>query len=292
MYHIIINPLAGGTKAIRAMETIERVFNERGEKFSIHRTDKLGDSRKIAAALTRPAEDGDKKRVNVIVVGGDGTVHEVLNGITDPTRCNLGIIPMGTGNDFATTAGIPEDVERALDIIIGSEPRDTDFLIVGGVRCMNIAGLGIDVEVLARYARAKKKGKLTYFRCLLQSVFTYKGTKIDVEIDGEKSSHLAFIAAACNGNKFGGGIVISPTAKIGDGKISVTVVDMIKGLGIIKALSQLSKGKITDNPAAHAYECDRISVKSDEKFIVQLDGELYENLDFDVTLGTGLKMFR
>ncbi|MBQ5926976.1 MAG: hypothetical protein IIX01_03525, partial [Clostridia bacterium] len=219
-------------------------------------------------------------------------LHEVLNGIVDPSRCLLGLIPSGTGNDFAASAGIPEDAEAAAKIILVNAPKQTDYLEVGGVRCMNVGGLGIDVDVLVRYNKKKKKGKINYLLCLIQSLFVYKGTEIEVEIDGEKLSHKALIAAACNGKQFGGGIQICPTAEIDNGKISSIVVDKMGFFKMLVMFARLMKGNILKDEHTQHRVCDRIKVTSDKPFPVQLDGEIYENIDFTVSVLEGLKMYR
>ena len=99
---------------------------------------------------------------DIIVIGGDGTLHEVLNGIVDPTQVRLGLIPSGTGNDFAERIGIPESTEKALSFIIDGEAKETDYLEVGGKRCMNVGGIGMDVDVSERCNKGKLKGKIKY----------------------------------------------------------------------------------------------------------------------------------
>lgn len=308
MYHFIVNPDAGNRKTVKALEVVTRVFKEYGEAYVIHKAEKMGGARRAAAALTGKRSDAkldekensvsrsgkrlDEEEVKIVVFGGDGTLHEVLNGIVDPARCMIGLIPSGTGNDFAASAGIPEDPEAAAKVILVDSAKKTDYLNVGGVRCMNVGGLGIDVDVLVRYEKAKKKGKLKYLLCLIQSLFVYKGTNITVESDGVVTTHKALIAAACNGKKIGGGIKICPIAEIDDGKIDVNVVDKMGFFKIIGAFSRLMKGTILKDKHAHYARVDRIRVTSDKPFPVQLDGEIYENVAFDVIVETDLKMYR
>lgn len=286
MHQIIFNPTAGKKKARKALETVCKTLREKNVSFQVHQTAAAHDAETIARRLTTAGAS------NLVVVGGDGTLHEVLNGIVDPSRCTLGLIPAGTGNDFAEAAEIPLDTEEAIKVLLERKAKPVDFLQVGERRCMNVAGLGIDVQVLQRCARGKMKGKLKYVLSLIQTVFGYKGCKVLVESDGVEVARDVLLAAACNGSQFGGGLRICPTAEIADGKISVVTVDCLGGVfKIVKAFLALIKGKILSLPASSHFLCDRVRLTTQQPCAVQLDGEIYQNLVLDVQVGKGLKMY-
>ncbi len=287
MYHIILNPTAGKKRALKNLFAVEKFLTERELAYTTHKTCAARDAENIARRLT---ESGEK---NLIALGGDGTLHEILNGIVDPTQCNLGLIPSGTGNDFANRAGIPLDPTKAIALIVDGQPKATDYLEVGNRRCMNVGGMGMDVDVLERCKRGKFKGKLKYLFSLLHSLFSFKGLPVVIEREGETEKREALIAAACNGSQFGGGIPICPTAELDDNKVDVVVVDCIGGkIKIIKAFLKLMKGKILQYPATTHYLCDRVRFIPDAPCAMQLDGELYADLAFDVKICKGLQFFR
>ncbi len=287
MYHIILNPTSGKKKSVKNLPIIERILTERGIQFETHRTNAVHDATYIAKRLTLAGEK------ELIVLGGDGTLHEVLSGIADVENCRLGLIPSGTGNDFAGKVGIPMDAEKALEIIIDGETKPTDYLEVDGVRCMNVCGVGMDVEVLERCKKGKLKGKIKYLISLVKSLFAFKGLPVTIENEGRTEKRDALIAAACNGTQFGGGIVICPVAEVDDGKMNVVIVDCIGGkMKIIKAFIQLLKGKILEYPATTHFLCDRVRFTPDTPCTVQLDGELYTDLSFDVKICRGLQFYR
>lgn len=304
MYHIIVNPEAGRHRTLKVIEKVKKVFDSYGAKYVVHKAEHLGAAKGIAKALTKQPTGNvsfdelllqdklPRERAKIVVVGGDGTLHEVLNGIYDLSACEIGVIPSGTGNDFAAAAGIPENPVEASKVILEGTAKDTDFLEVGGVRCMNVAGFGIDVDVLVRYKKCKRRGKLTYLKSLIRSVFSYKGTKVVLENDGVKEEHNAFIAVACNGKQFGGGIRICPPAEIEDGKMDVVIVDFVKGLPVVGAFLKLVRGKIHTYKKTNLFRCEKVTFETEEGTPVQLDGEIYENLKFDVKLCKGLKMYR
>ena len=286
-YHIISNPAAGKNKSLKSIEIIESVFKREGKPFQTHFSQCERDSTRIAKMLT---EQGETK---IIAHGGDGTLHEVLNGLADPSRCELGLIPAGTGNDFAEKIGLPYDEERAVKLILDSEAKATDYLEVGGVRCMNVGGIGMDVDVLERCKKGKIKGKIKYLMSLVQSLFAYKGIKVRVESDGVSEERDVLIAAFCNGSQFGGGIEICPPAEVDDGKLNAMVVDCIGGkIKIIKAFITLMKGKIMEYPQKLHFLCDKLQILPQKPCTVQLDGELYKGLDLTVSVKKGLKFYR
>ena len=292
MFHLIVNPDAGKHKTLRAARTVADYFNEKQQEYVIHEMTSKTLLRTTVEELSQPRKEGEE-RTDIVIVGGDGTMHAVLNAITDVNAVNVGLIPAGTGNDFSASVQIPADAHKAAELILTCAPKDTDYLTVGGVRCMNVGGLGIDVDVLKRYNKSQKiHGKLKYLRCLIQSLLTYKGSDILIETDGKSEKHRAFFAVACNGGQFGGGIRICPAANPSDGLIDVCCVDMVRGVKIVGAFIKLMKGEILQYPKTTHFRCKQVKFYMEGGATVQLDGELYDNLDFNAQIHSGLKFYR
>ena len=128
---------------------------------------------------------------------------------------------------------------------------------------------------------------------LIQSLFSFKGIKVEIENDEKVETREVLIAAACNGSQFGGGIKICPTADSKDGKIEAVVVDCIGGKWkIIKAFIQLMKGKVLEYPLTKHFLCESLRFVPKVPCTAQLDGELYKDLDFSVKLCKGLQFYR
>ena len=287
MFHIIMNPVSGKKKALKNFEKVESLLVDRNVEYEVHKTCAVRDAEDITRHLTGQGEN------DLVVFGGDGTLHEVLNGIEKPEECRLGLVPSGTGNDFAEKLGIPLQADKAMLRILDGEAKPIDYLDVGGVRCMNVAGVGMDVDVLERCQKGKMRGKLKYLSSLLQSLFAFKGYPIVMYKDGKEERHDALLAAACNGSQFGGGIPICPAAEVDDGLMNVVLVDCIGGkFKLVRALLTLLKGKILEYQKTTHFLCDRIRFEPLVPCTVQLDGELYKNLPFDVKICKGLKMYR
>ena len=181
MLHFICNPISGNGKASKAADTIMTKLNDSDIPYEFHFSDEKGHATQIARELT---EQGYK---DIIVVGGDGTLHEVLNGLCDPKQVNLGLIASGSGNDLGGFVGIPKDPIAALDIILNGTPKPTDYLMCSGIRGINVLGTGVDVDILKRCYKSKiLKGKFKYMISTLISVFLYKYPHATVTVDGKE----------------------------------------------------------------------------------------------------------
>ncbi|HIY77904.1 MAG TPA: diacylglycerol kinase family lipid kinase [Candidatus Borkfalkia excrementavium] len=288
MYNIIYNPRSGGGKKRRVYARVIQRLDALHAEYRVFETEK----EKQALWLTR--ELTSEGPCDVIVVGGDGTLHEVLNGFTDFENCRLGLIPAGTGNDFAAAAKIPVDPDAALDLILQGEPKPTDFMQMDGVRGINVIGTGIDVEILKR-CRASKilRGKFQYVISLIISLIKFKNYKMRTVCNGEEHEYKTLIACIGNGRQIGGGIRMCPEAVLDDGLLDFVVVDDVKKSRVPAAFVKLMKGKILEEKFTRFVRTDRVEVFPEKKLTVQVDGELYDDLPFRVQIVKGkLMMYR
>lgn len=291
MLHFIYNPIAGKGKSKRFHERLAALLSEKGLPHRFHETRGPGDAREIAARLTAP---GDRAARDIVAMGGDGTLNEVLNGLRDPAGARLGIVPCGSGNDFAAVAGIPDTPEGALHLLTEGQAKYTDYMECAGVRGINAIGTGIDVDILRRYNRMKVlKGSAAYLASLVMTLCVYRARRFTELINGEKRPHRALIACAGNGQRIGGGIPICPEAKIDDGLMDIVIVDDIRRLRIPGAFVKLLKRQIMTLPTACFRRDARLRIRSDAPMPIQIDGEIYEDLPFDVRLVSGvLQVYR
>lgn len=288
MYNIILNPKSGEGKKKKLHQRALARFAERKAEFRVFETEKAGQASILARELTQ--EGGD-----VVVIGGDGTLHEAVCGFTNFENCALGLIPAGTGNDFAAAAGIPAAAEDAVDLILGSQPKYTEYMqLPQGVRGINVAGTGIDVEILRRCRSSKiLRGKFQYIISLIISLCKFKNYKMKVRVNGKESSYNALIACVGNGFRIGGGIPMCPEAKLGDGLLDFVVVDDVKKLAVPPAFVKLMKGKILKEKFTFFERCEHIEILPEKPLTLQVDGELYENLPFTVDIVKDrLRMYR
>lgn len=287
---LIVNPIAGGRngkKTRRVLYKLEERLNERKIKYKIHIIGEHNGSREKTESLIKEGA------TNIIAVGGDGTLHQVLNGITDFEKVNMGIIPCGTGNDFATAIGLPKNPIKALDLIIDGEAKYTDFMQTPKVRGLNVIGMGIDVDVLKRYNALKRKTKFNYTSCLIKTLMNFEYSDFQIEVNGKKEVVRSFIVCACNGSMFGGGIPICPIADATDNSLDMLTVREMKKLKIIGAFLKLKAGKVFKIKQTTHEKTEKIKVTLPTPYVVNVDGELYENIPFEVEIVKNkLKIYR
>lgn len=290
MFEIIFNPIAGKGKAAQFRPLLEASLREKRIPHRFHETHGPGDAMRLARQLT----EGRADDCDIVAMGGDGTLNEVLNGVADPSRVRLGILPCGSGNDFAAVAGIPVAVKGALDVLLSCQARFTDYLECCGVRGINAIGTGIDVDILRRYGRMKLlKGSAAYLASLVLTLFSYRAKRFSEVVDGAARPHNALIACVGNGQRIGGGIPICPEASIDDGLMDIVIVDDIPRSGIPGAFVRLMRGNILRLPKTAFRRDTRLRLDCNGPMPVQVDGEIHEKLPFDVRVISGaLRIYR
>lgn len=281
---MIVNPVAGSGKGLTDWPIISKLLRDNHISFDFAFTEK----KYHATELTVEAVNNDYKKI--IVIGGDGTIHEVVNGLfiqkkVETTGVLLSVIAVGTGNDWIRMFGIPRKYTEAIQAIL----KENSFLQdVGRVtyyesmyhqhRYMaNVAGIGFDASVNRRYNRLKEEGKYNkwlYIYSLFKAVFSYRSTKVGVYVDGTKVvDSMVYSAAVGIGKYNGGGMQQVPDAIADDGLFDITVIKKISRLTILLHLRALYNGRIYHVPQALFYRGRRIKITSDPPIAIEVDGE-------------------
>jgi YegS/Rv2252/BmrU family lipid kinase len=230
---------------------------------------------------------------NFIVVGGDGTLNEVVNGVFSQTICPsseivLAMIPVGTGNDWGKMFGIPHSYEESIKIIRKRKVRPQDVGIIEFTtgnqaekrHFLNIAGMGFDALVVQRTNRQKemgKNGKAIYLINLLRSLMIFKPAHIDLDIDGQKISKDFFTISVGIGRYSGGGMLQTPNAIPDDGLFDITIIKRIGKGDIILSLKKLYDGTILKHHKIEGYKAREIRIESNPLIYVEADGETLGN---------------
>ena len=271
MLNIILNPNSGEGKKRKLQRAALERFRARGQALRVFETEKAGQATHLAHDLTQEGE-GD-----VIVVGGDGTLHEVVNGFTNFDKCALGLIPTGTGNDFAAAAGIPLDPVKAADLIVDSQPQYTEYMqMPQGVRGINAVGTGIDVEILQRCRFSKiLRGRFQYLISLIISLIKFKNYKMRTLVNGKEGNYNALIACVGNGYRIGGGIRMCPAAKLGDGLLDFVLIKAMPRIRIPGFLKRYKRGLHVGLDICEVLRGTAMRVTSREEAAVNLDGECF-----------------
>jgi YegS/Rv2252/BmrU family lipid kinase len=279
---VIVNPASGSGKTGRRWPGLDARMRAEGGEFDVEFTREPGH----AEHLARTAAAGGAQAV--IVVGGDGTLNEVVNGlIADdaPIRdVAIGILPVGTASDFARAMGMPRDaLSAAIHLLRSARPEPLD---VGRIDCVlggqsstryfvNVAGLGFDGEVADRVNRAGKSGgMLTYQIALLQNLGAYQNKHARVTIDGQTREGAMNSVIVANSRYFGGGMFIAPNARWDDGRFDVILLGDFGKLEVVANLPRLYRGTHLTHPKVTELRATEVKVEAHERMFIQAEGEL------------------
>ncbi|MBR4351822.1 MAG: diacylglycerol kinase family lipid kinase [Bacteroidales bacterium] len=285
-WRVIVSSRSGGGKARRDWPEIAKMLKARSIEFS----EKITDHAYHAIELAREAVlEGFRK---LLVLGGDGAIHEVLNGLysqeeVSPSGVTLGLIPVGSGNDWSRLHKIPADYEAAVDLIADAERHTrvqdvarVDTLMDGKPYCrhmMNIGGLGFDSEVCHRFDLAKERGHASdrqYLKSLLSGFLSYKCLKFRVSVDGQEFYRgPAFSVALGIGKYCGGGMMQTPEAIPDDGLIDVTVVGKVSKLQFLHKVPSLFRGDIFKNKEVIHTRGRQVDISAAPYSYMEVDGE-------------------
>ncbi len=290
-WYIIVNPNAGKGLGDRDWHQIESFLKQKNLCFVV----KFTQSKGHAMQLTR---DGIRKGYrNIIAVGGDGTMNEVVNGcfnqaVCAPNEICISMITIGTGNDWGRMFGIPTDYQEAIEVISEKKTCLHDTGIVhyhhGSRRekrfFINIAGLGFDAIVAQRTNRQKEKGrsgKALYMWNLLRSLIAYSYSQAEVVIDGNRINNKVFTISLGIGRYSGGGMMQTPGAIHDDGLFDVTIIKKMRKGEVIRNLKLLYNGKILTHPKVEGYTGKDILIDSDPLIHLEVDGESLGHSPFE-----------
>jgi YegS/Rv2252/BmrU family lipid kinase len=276
--HVILNPKSGGGRAGRLRAEIERELSARGVDVVMHETRAAGHARELALhAVTDGA-------ALIAAAGGDGTIHEVANGILCGGRAvPLAVIPIGTGNDFAKLVPGARKRAGAYDIIAHPAFHDFDVGLArwtGGTEYfVNGMGTGIDVEVVRQILRLPRlPGPLKYLLGLLRALAVYRPITVRAKLQAEVIEHSVMMFAIGNGVCQGGGFYLTPHARADDGRLELCVVQEIALWQVALVLPLVLRGTHGRHPAVtmRGFASLQFETTGTAPLFFQLDGELRE----------------
>jgi len=279
----IINLAAGGGKTKKDWPKIEKILRKEGIGFEPFFTDR----RLHASIIARnKIKEGYSK---IIVVGGDGTMNEVINGVFAQERIHttevmLGMISVGTGNDWARMFNIPADYEGAVRTIMEQKTFIQDAGLVTYRKngkawnryFINIAGLGFGARVVERSNRMKDKGKsgpALYFYNIFLSLIKYKAKKAAIEMDGTTFTRKVFSLNVGIGKYNGGGMIQVPHAIADDGLYSITLIKKMGKLNVLANVKRLYNGRIVQHSRVETYMARTLQIDGSTPLHLETDGE-------------------
>ncbi len=244
-----------------------------------------------AAELARQA--GEQGYQRVIALGGDGTVHEVVNGLMQvppAQRPALGVVPIGSGNDFAFALGLPKSPAEALHMALYGQPRAVD---IGHARSPdgqideffdNTLGIGFDAIVTIRSHRLPLlRGFLMYLVSVLEAiVLDHHSIHYRISTDNGPTVIDSQMLVVCNGGREGGGFLIAPNFNITDGLFDLVMMDKVSRPMMLRLLPEFMKGTHHRFPQVHAQRTRRLSLQANAPLYIHADGEILTSFGSDV----------
>lgn len=290
---IILNPASASGSGRKMAPKVEQKLEERGFAYELRRTDAPGHAEELAREAAERGVD------SVLAVGGDGTIHEVANGLlaVEGELPALGVIPTGTGNDFYRMVGAPKGIDAALDTLAEGYAHPFD---VGRVRYgdqerhfVNLLGIGIDVAVLERREGVRRlKGLAQYLAALAGALRTFRPVQASVSFDeGQAVSGRAMIAAVTVGPSIGGGFILNPGATPDDGKLDLCWIGSLNLFQVLRVVPKVIRGTHASHEAVELrrFESAKFLPAEGEHLAFELDGEVIREradaLDIDVVPG-------
>ena len=273
----LVNPASANGKTGKRWPQIARAAHAaqvRGEAIFSEGPGELGDLARDAA---------DEGATLLVVVGGDGTIHEVVQGIAGRDGVELALIPRGTGWDFARTHGITKDLDKALRIVRDGTARPFDLgrasYSVDGVEesawFANMASVGMSGAVAAKAnATTKALGAKTSYLMALGIVFArWKNVPLRVRVDAEERDALMEDTVVAVGRYLAGGMMITPDAEPDDGLFDVLLIGDLTKAEMLRVMPKIYRGTHLPHPKGEVLRGAEVAIDADEPLPVQLDGE-------------------
>ncbi len=262
----IINPIAGHKKYKTIEKKIYKYLDQKKFDLNIQYSKKKGDIQKISkTAIDRGANI-------IIAVGGDGTVNEV-SSVLIKSNVKMGVIPIGSGNGLALFLGIPRNIKKAIEKINLNHVKKIDCISVNNLHSINLIGLGFDAYVAKEFARENNRGLIKYIILTFKLLIGYKPQEFTLKFNNKIEKIKAFSLNICNGNQFGNNFIISPTAKVDDGKLRVCIVKPYKWYNFMYILTLFFFNKISFSKFYKSFKTEKLIIEGKSKNLIHLDGE-------------------
>ena len=285
MLILFANPSSGRGKGAKVLSIIETYLNRNHVEYLSISTNTLKQS---LISLTQTLIENPEAKI--IIIGGDGMVHAAINNIKDNA---IGLIPAGTGNDFARALGLPlDDPIRNIKNINAASAEYIDLGKVGQEYFAAICSTGFDSIVNERANKLKwPRGKMKYNIAMLLELPRFKPRSYEIVIDGKRVQTQAMLIAIANGLSYGGGMKVCPAADLQDGLLDVMILAPVPKLEFIRIFPSVFKGLHITHPAVSILQGRSIQINANA--VAYADGERIGDLPLDVSVSHNrLKVLR
>lgn len=274
----MLNPSSGRERGPDYIEVLTARLREQYDSVEFAVTAGAGDAERAAALAAR---DGC---ATLFVAGGDGTLNEAMNGLASADALGhlpVGIIPLGTGNDFAAALGIPAEIDAALDVLLESRELEIDLGQVNGRVFVNTSGGGFIAEASTAVTPQLKTiaGRLAYLIGGAQALFEFEpvNASIVLEPGARRLRHGLYAFAVCNSRLIGGGRLIAPDAVIDDGLLDVCLIEAMSAMDFVALARKVADGDHVNDPRVLYFQAASIDLDLERDIKVNTDGEVFES---------------
>ena len=277
---LIVNPHAGGGRAMRLLPGVEAALRGQGRPFRVAETMSMQHARELAR------EACDKGEI-VAAMGGDGITGAVAGELRDGQGL-LAILPGGRGNDFARKLEIPTDPVDAVNLLQEGEERRIDLASANGTIYLGILSAGIDSDVnrIALETRLKL-GTFVYTYGTLRALAGWQEATWTVTIDGETTTFPGYSVAVSNSGVFGGGMYLAPDASLSDGLLDVVTVSRKSKARFLRGLTRVFNGSHLQDPAINIAHANEVTFAADRPFTAYADGDPIGDLPLTIKVLPG-----
>lgn len=272
---LIVNPSSGREQGVESSEGIADRLRRKYGDVTVVVTAGDGDAERLARSA---AENGSTR---IFVAGGDGTLNEALNGVAAASaldRMRFGILPLGTGNDFAAALGLPVDVGAALETTLAERELRVDVGVVNGRYFLNTSAGGYIAEVSVAVTPQLKTiaGRLAYLIGGAQALMEYEPIRATVTADpgGLRLGLRLYAFAVCNSPLIGGGKLIAPEAIIDDGLLDICLIEGMSSVEFVALARKVASGGHVDDPRVRYCQASSIAIEFDRESLINTDGEV------------------
>ncbi|MEK4146944.1 diacylglycerol kinase family protein [Robertmurraya sp. FSL W8-0741] len=297
--HFIINPQAKNGYSMKVWKKVQKQLTLEQIPFHAAFTEYRGHAAEIVGALLNGTDAEDL--VMIVTIGGDGTLHEVINGAANARNAMIGMIPAGSGNDFRRGYGIPKNPLAALQFI-SERAKTRPFLAdIGEIKneqgdvtyFINNMGVGFDALItkvanssrLKRFLNQFHLGNLVYAYFVMKKIFSFQCSDVNIVIDGKKLHYKkAWFVTVSNQPYYGGGMKISPQADVGDGLLNVTIVQNLSRLKFFLVFITVFWGGHTKFKEVKELVGKQLTVQSRSPFYAHADGEYIGESPMQITV--------
>ena len=267
---VIANPKAGHGKGTRSIERLKGLLRGQNLNYQVFETAEPGEATEIARRLAEAGQD------RVVVLGGDGTISEVVNGVFG-SDVELGVISVGTGNDVARSLGLPyNNLEASLEIVLKGKPREIDVGEEAGRHFISVLGVGFAATVAAEANKMRLlKGPTAFFAAVYKAIGSLKSFPLCLTLDAQRMEVDCIAVLIQNTRYSGGGLLLAPEAAIDDGLFDVVVVEKIKRVDLMLNFPRLYRGSHLNHPKFSVYRARFVEIESPQPLEKMMDGDIF-----------------